>query len=178
MVVADDPHWLIMEILLLIANDFEEPVTSSPEIGATQRCIDGPHMQECSASAQFLGLARGGRAFVVSTARRTSSGLASAAPAPSFTLPSFCGTAMGLTSTGATPRFFRPSWPAAFRLTSTIRSPRSGPRSWILTVAVFPVSKLVTLAVVPSGSALLAATFWFGFILRSSAIFRPANFGA
>ena len=77
-----------------------------------------------------------------------------------------------------TAHYGRLSCPAAFGLTSTTQSRTAGPRSWTVTVAVFPVSKFVTLVVVPSGSALRAATLWFGFILRPSAILCPANFGA
>ena len=64
----------------------------------------------------------------------TSSGLASAAaaPAPSFTAPSGCGTAIGATTTGVTPCLRMSSWSATFGVTSTTRPSTNGPRSSIL----------------------------------------------
>ena len=113
--------------------------------------------------------------MVVSAACVISFGVASAAPAPSFTAPFGCGTVIGFTSTGAIPCFLRSSWSATNGLTS-ITLPRAyGPRSWTLTVALLPFRRFVTFAVVPNGKLLLAATFDCGFIGRPSAIFRWAN---
>ena len=63
-------------------------------------------------SPPLAGGVGGGGAYRGPAARiacSTSCGLASAAPAPSFTAPSGCGTVTGFTSTGATPAFFRSS---------------------------------------------------------------------
>jgi len=49
---------------------------------------------------------------------------------------------------------------------------RYGPRSSTLTVAVLPLLRLVTFAVVPSGKVILAATFELGLKRLPSAIFR------
>jgi len=40
-----------------------------------------------------------------------------------------------------------------------IRPVTYGPRSWIVTCALWPVSRFVTFAVVPSGSVLLGVAF-------------------
>jgi hypothetical protein len=48
---------------------------------------------------------------------------------------------------------------ATFGLTSNMRPGTYGPRSSTVTVADFPLSRLITLPVVPGGNILLAATF-------------------
>src|ERR1039457_3457329 len=61
---------------------------------------------------------------------------------------------------------------------STMRPTTYGPRSWMVTCALWPVSVLVTIAVIPSGSVLLAALSPCGSILVPSGISLPANFFA
>src|SRR5215472_14821487 len=104
----------------------------------------------------------GGGQFISYLASATSSGVASVAPAPSFAPPSGCGTTIGAMITGITPAFRIPSCSATLGVTSTIRPSVYGPRSATLMVAVMPVCKLVTFAVVPRGKLLLAATLEFG----------------
>lgn len=83
--------------------------------------------------------------------------IALGAAAPAFTLPSGYGTAMGATLTFATPLSgVIPIFFAVEGEISTIRPCTYGPRFWMVTFALWPVSRLVTLAVVPSGSVLLA----------------------
>src|SRR3569623_214109 len=98
-------------------------------------------------------------------------------PAPGLTEPSACGTAMGATSTGATPCSFMPSCCAILGDKSTIRPSTYGPRSLISTTELLPFSRFVTLALVPKGRVLLAAILARGFIGVPSAMVFPTNPG-
>ena len=77
------------------------------------------------------------------------------------------GVPVTLILTGATPSFgVRPMSFAAFFVKSILRLPSAGPQSVTVTSVLLPVLRLVTLAVVPSGSLFDAAVDHFGEICR------------
>src|SRR6185503_10970022 len=95
----------------------------------------------------------------------------SPAAEPCFTPPSGNGTSIGATTTLARPSCrSSPISRAVAGDRSMIRPFTYGPRSWIVTSALWPVSRFVTFAVVPSGSVLLAALAALGFMRVPSAI--------
>ena len=92
---------------------------------------------------------------------------------------SACGIDNGVTSTCARPSSREmPISRAVAGERSTTRPFTYGPRSWMVITALRPVSRLVTLAVVPRGSVLLAALSSRGSMRVPSAIFRPVNLSA
>ena len=99
------------------------------------------------------------------------------------TLPDMLGEQMleTLEVTASTPRpsfGVMPIFSAVAGERSTMRPFTYGPRSWMVTVALLPVSRLVTRACVPSGRVLLAALSSRASMRVPSAILRPWSFRA